>query len=232
MHLGFFGFSRCSTAAAACTFKNRTINLSCADVFNEFFEVCFDDSDARSVDNLDSVAFDNAAARACGLKNSFVDFGAVNQRQAQTSRAAVNFGDVIDAEIGKSRRACAAACDTDARSFLIIGFGHHLDFLVVSFTTGSLQIPFHDKEFKRDKVNDREHRKQRQHHHPACFGIAGQDAVEDKVNQAVGESCTHCNAHDMARRERATCKENVNRKEFFCKEEESEFDRLGDTRQE
>ena len=62
--------------------------------------------------------------------------------------------------------------------------------------------------------------------------MTGQDAVKNEVDQTVGERCTHCDAEDMARREAQARVENVNREKFLRKEQEREFDRFGDTREE
>ena len=245
-HLGFLFLSRRRTAAAGSTFKNRTVNLARANIFDEFFKVCFDDCDGRSVNDLNRVALDDDAARARGLEDCFIDFGAVDQRQAQTRGAAVNFSDVIHtADARENRRGfllvrcqvgdCrtrTAACHADTRCLAVFVLGNHLHFFVVSLAPRRLQIPFHDKEFERDEVEHGVDREDRQHHHPVGFCLTGQDAVEDKVNQAVGEGGAHCNSENVARREGKTRVEDVNHEKFFREEKEREFDRLSDTGEE
>ena len=131
---------------------------------------------------MDGIAFKNNAARAGGFEFCFIDFASVDESQTKASRAAIDFGDVVDAAdtdenvcgfdievCRKSCGSCSAARNADAGSFAIVVFRDHLHLFVAFLTTRSLQIPFKNEEAEGEEVQDGVTGKDREHGNPAGF---------------------------------------------------------------
>ena len=101
--------------------------------------------------------------------------------------------------------------------------------LVIRFTSRSLEIHLEDEGAEHDEVQYEVYSDDRKQHQPVGFCLAGQDAVENEVDQTVGEGRADCDLQEMADREGKTCEPYVDREQHRSEEQECELDRLGDT---
>ena len=104
--------------------------------------------------------------------------------------------------------------------------------LVIRFTSRSLEIHLEDKCTEDEEVQNEITRDDRKQHQPVGLSLAGQDAVEDQVDETVGERCTDSDLQDVAERKGKSRKSYMDRKQHRSKEQECELNRLGNAGQE
>ena len=105
------------------------------------------------------------------------------------------------------------------------------DFFAVLFTTRRLEIPLADEETENKEVQNEIYNDNRNQRHPVGLCLTWQNAVQNKVNQAVRECSTDADLQDVADREGCASQYNVYSKQCRSKEQESKLDRLGNAGQ-
>ena len=105
-------------------------------------------------------------------------------------------------------------------------------FLVVRLAARGLEVPLQDEEAEYEEIQSKVNENDRNEHHPVGFCLTGQNAVENQVNQTVGERGADTDVEDVAGHEGQTGENNVDGEQSRSQEQEGELDRLGDTGQE
>ena len=105
-------------------------------------------------------------------------------------------------------------------------------FFVITLTARGLQIPLQDEETEHEEVKSKVHCQDRKQHHPVGLRLTGQDAVQDQVDQTIGEGGADADLKRVADCKCQARETYMDREQHRSQEQERELDRLGDAGQE
>ena len=165
------------------------------------FQLGFDHSHLRSVNNLDSLPFYDHAYRAGRLQQLFINQRRVCDRAAESCRAAVHGSDIVSSSHthcnGCTPAVFTVFCLTAAFSlFRFSPAGIHISLrvelrlLVIILTSRCFQIKFFNQKTEQNVIQKEIHNSCRNDAKPAGFRIALQHTENHQIQKTTGTTIT------------------------------------------
>ena len=201
------------------------------------FQLGFDHSHLRSVNNLDSLPFYDHAHRAGRLQQLFINQRRVCDRAAESCRAAVHGSDIVSSSHAHYN-GCTPAVFTVfclAAAFSLFRFspaGIHISLrvelrlLVIVLTSRCFQIKFFNQKTEQNVIQKEIHNSCRNDAKPAGFRIALKHTENHQIQKTTGKCKAHCNVQNMRNHIGTSGQDHLNRKQHWCYKQERELNWL------